>query len=91
MQIRSRSKERPPPELWAKYPKSDRIHPVLRTPAPFDDFDASVTIRFIDGDMSKLALDSNCVLAMMVIMLSAFLRKGHSVWVGIKKLIGVIT
>jgi len=54
MQIRSRSKERPPPELWAKYPKSDRIHPVLRTPAPFDDFDASVTIRFIDGRYEQI-------------------------------------
>ncbi len=39
----------PPPELWASLPKSDRIHTVVSTPGPFDDFDASVTIRFIEG------------------------------------------
>jgi len=38
-----------PPELSAKNPKLDSIQPVLCTPAPFDDFDASLTIRFIDG------------------------------------------
>lgn len=48
-------KEGPPPELWAKYPKSDSIHPVLRTPAPFDDFDVSVTIRFIDGKYEQIS------------------------------------
>ncbi len=35
----------PPPELWAEFPASELIHPVVRTPGHFDDFDASVTIR----------------------------------------------
>lgn len=38
-----------PAELWATFAPSDRIHPILRTPGPFDDFDVSVTIRFIKG------------------------------------------
>jgi hypothetical protein len=38
-----------PAELWVTYPASDLIHPVVRTPGPFDDFDVSVTIRFISG------------------------------------------
>lgn len=38
-----------PAELWASLPASDQIHPVVRTPGPFDDVDASVTIRFISG------------------------------------------
>jgi hypothetical protein len=45
----------PPAEMWVKFPKSDRIHPVLRTPAPFDDFDISVTIRFISGDYKQIS------------------------------------
>ena len=48
-------KSDPTPELWARYPKSDRIHPVLRTPAPLDDFDASVTIRFIEGSYEHVS------------------------------------
>ena len=38
-----------PAELWAKFPASDLIHPILRTPGPVDDFDLSVSIRFIEG------------------------------------------
>jgi hypothetical protein len=38
-----------PAELWANFPASDSIHPVVRTPGPLDDVDASVTIRFISG------------------------------------------
>ena len=38
-----------PAEVWASYPASDLIHPVLRTPGPFDDFDVGVNIRFISG------------------------------------------
>lgn len=40
----------PPPELWARFPPSDRIHPVLRSPGPLDDFDVSVTMRFLEGE-----------------------------------------
>lgn len=42
-------KEYDTPELWATFPASNLIHPVLRTPGHFDDFDASVSIRFIEG------------------------------------------
>jgi hypothetical protein len=38
-----------PAEMWASYEASDLIHPVVRTPGPFDDFDAGLTIRFISG------------------------------------------
>jgi hypothetical protein len=38
-----------PAELWATFPPSDRIHPILRTPGPFDDFDVSATLRFLKG------------------------------------------
>ncbi|HLE30745.1 MAG TPA: hypothetical protein VI793_21655 [Anaerolineales bacterium] len=38
-----------PAELWANFPASDRIHPILRTPGPIDDFDLGVSIRFIEG------------------------------------------
>jgi hypothetical protein len=38
-----------PAELWATSPASDLIHPVVRTPGPFEDVDASITIRFIEG------------------------------------------
>ena len=38
-----------PAELWASLPPSDLIHPVVRTPGPLDDVDASVTVRFIEG------------------------------------------
>ena len=37
-----------PAELWATLPPSDLIHPVVRTPGPLEDVDASVTIRFIE-------------------------------------------
>lgn len=36
-------------EAWVNYPASDLIHPVLRTPGPFDDVDVSVTIRYVEG------------------------------------------
>jgi len=36
-------------ELWATFPASDRLHPILRTPGPLDDFDLGVSIRFIEG------------------------------------------
>jgi hypothetical protein len=45
----------PPPELQVDHPKSDLIHPIVRTPAPFDDFDASVTIRFLEGDYESIS------------------------------------
>jgi len=38
-----------PAELWATFPASDLIHPVVRTPGPLDDFDVGLTIRFISG------------------------------------------
>ncbi len=38
-----------PAELWATFPASDLIHPVVRTPGPLEDVDASLTIRFIEG------------------------------------------
>ncbi len=38
-----------PPEMWARVPKSDRIHALVYTPGTFEDFDASVTFRFIEG------------------------------------------
>jgi hypothetical protein len=41
-----------PAELWAAYPASRLIHPVVRTAGPFDDFDAGLTIRFISGALS---------------------------------------
>jgi hypothetical protein len=44
-----------PAELWAKFPESNNIHPVLRTPAPFDDFDISVTIRFTGGVYEQIS------------------------------------
>ncbi len=44
-----------PAELWATFPPSDRIHPVIRTPGPFDDFDVSVSIRFIKGSYEHIS------------------------------------
>ena len=35
--------------MWARLPKSDRIHAVVYTPGTFEDFDASVTVRFIEA------------------------------------------
>ncbi|MBL6980620.1 MAG: hypothetical protein ISR58_05450, partial [Anaerolineales bacterium] len=43
------------PELWANFPPADVISPVIRTPAPFDDFDVSVTIRFIKGNYEQIS------------------------------------
>jgi hypothetical protein len=37
-----------PAELWVTFPPDDRMNPILRTPGPLDDFDVSVTMRFID-------------------------------------------
>jgi hypothetical protein len=45
----------PPPEIVVTHPKSDQIHPVVRTPAPFDDFDASIAIRFLEGDYDQIS------------------------------------
>jgi len=45
----------PPPELVYTHPKSDLIHPVVRTPAPFDDFDVGVTIRFLEGSYDHIS------------------------------------
>ena len=42
-------------ELWAKFPASNLIHPVLRTPGPLDDFDLSVSMRFIEGAQDYLS------------------------------------
>ena len=44
-----------PPEMIARYPKSNLIHPVVRTPAPIDDFDASLTIRFLKGSYEHVS------------------------------------
>jgi hypothetical protein len=44
-----------PAELWATFPASDRIHPILRTPGPFDDFDLSVSLRFIRGSYEHIS------------------------------------
>lgn len=44
-----------PPELWVKHPNSKLIHPVLRTPGPFDDFDVSITIRFLEGNWELIS------------------------------------
>ncbi|MBM4424320.1 MAG: DUF1080 domain-containing protein [Chloroflexi bacterium] len=44
-----------PAELWATFPLSNRIHPLLRTPGPFDDFDISATIRFIKGSYEHVS------------------------------------
>jgi hypothetical protein len=38
-----------PAEAWISLPASDLIHAVIRTPGPYDDLDAGVTIRFISG------------------------------------------
>jgi len=43
------------PELWANYEPADVIFPVIRTPGPFDDFDISVTIRFIKGNIDQIS------------------------------------
>jgi len=48
-------KSGPAPELVVTHPKSDLIHPVVRTPAPFDDFDASITIRFLEGNYDQIS------------------------------------
>lgn len=45
----------PQPELFAFFPSSDLIYPVLRTPGPFDDFDVSVTIRFTEGNYEYIS------------------------------------
>ena len=45
----------PPPELRVRQPATNLIHPVVRTPAPFDDFDASVTIRFLRGEYDQVS------------------------------------
>lgn len=44
-----------PAELWATFAASDRIHPILRTPGPFDDLDLSVSLRFIRGSYEHIS------------------------------------
>ncbi len=44
-----------PAEVWATLPASDRIHPIIRTPGPFDDFDVSVTFRFMKGSYDHVS------------------------------------
>lgn len=44
-----------PAELWATFLPSERIHPVLRTPGPFDDFDVSASLRFIRGSYEHIS------------------------------------
>jgi hypothetical protein len=43
-----------PAELWVNFPTSDLLHPILRTPGPLDDFDVSVSMRFIEGAYSLI-------------------------------------
>lgn len=44
-----------PPELWARFAASGQIHPVIRTPAYFDNYDVGVTIRFLEGDLEYVS------------------------------------
>lgn len=44
-----------PAELWATFSGSDRIHPILRSPGPFDDFDVSISIRFVKGSYEHIS------------------------------------
>jgi len=39
-----------PPELWARFPASDMLHYVIQASGLFDNFDVSLTIRFLEGD-----------------------------------------
>jgi hypothetical protein len=43
-----------PGELWAAFPASDRIHPVLSTPGHYDDLDMAVTVRFLEGSYKHI-------------------------------------
>ncbi len=43
------------PELWANFEPADVIYPAIRTPGSFDDFDISVTIRFIEGNYEQMS------------------------------------
>jgi len=44
-----------PAELWARFPASKLIHPVVSTPGYFEDFDASVTIRLMEGQREQIS------------------------------------
>jgi hypothetical protein len=44
-----------PGEAWATLPASDLIHAIVRTPGPFEDLDAGVTIRFISGGKDQVS------------------------------------
>lgn len=44
-----------PAELWVNFPASELIHPIVRTPGPLDDFDVSVTVRFIEGNREYIS------------------------------------
>ena len=41
--------------LGVSFPASKSIHPVVRTPAPFDDFDVSVSMCFIEGPYDQMS------------------------------------
>lgn len=43
------------PELWATFTPDKLIYPVIRTPGIFDDYDVSVTIRFIKGSYDHIS------------------------------------
>jgi len=43
------------PELWATFTPEHAIFPVIRTPGIFDDYDISVTIRFIEGSYKHIS------------------------------------
>ena len=43
-----------PPELRAAFPASEQVHHVLRTSGVFDDIDASVSVRFLKGDVTYI-------------------------------------
>jgi hypothetical protein len=43
------------PALMVRFPASKSIHPVVRTPAPFDDFDVSVSMCFLEGPYDQIS------------------------------------
>ncbi|MCX6056144.1 MAG: hypothetical protein NTZ74_14775 [Chloroflexi bacterium] len=44
-----------PVELQANYPPSDLVHYILKTSGFFEDLDAAVTIRFLEGDCGLIS------------------------------------
>ncbi len=51
---RTRTLYGPPPALLAEMPESEMVHYVLQSSGLFDDFDASVSIRFMDGALNYI-------------------------------------